>query len=192
MIDHNNLLNKWLKIKDLVVMFNTSGEVWNKKKDWYKSLKENCNGVFWFNGRNNHHFIQDAFSNATNGFFKIGGQGDKEPDLYCDFNGLKKRVEMKGFEKKNNIRVSASKFFGSNGGMKELSKCNSYEEKVKLVTSHYKDDFYLLTRTTQRVMKKINDVEEIEFYLIKKEDMLLKLKDDVKVPQSILDLSNEK
>lgn len=185
------ILNKWYTIKELTELFGTTQQL-NLKKPQYHSLQKIGLGELWHNGRHNHIWIQDMLSCVTNGVLSIGGQGKKNPDMFGTINNQEVRVEHKGFVNENNIRVSASKFFASNGGMTELKKCKSEKEKVDLILKHYTDDYYVLTKTNGESMKAITSVDDIKVFLIKTSDMVPMLKDSDKVPLSILDLSEVK
>lgn len=188
MVRIKTLCNKWMTIGDLLNFFGTPVN-WKYKKQQYEGLRDIGNGELWSSGRHNHIWVQDIFQTIMNGVVTIGGQGTKNPDLFLNELGELKRIEVKGFDKKNKIRVSASKFFASNGGMTELANCSNDEEKNTLVKAHYHDDYYLLTKTNGSSIKKIANVEEIEFFLIKTEEMIPLLQNSNSVPLSILDLS---
>jgi hypothetical protein len=188
MVQIKILCNKWMTIEDLLNFFGTPAN-WKYKKQQYESLKEIGNGELWSSGRHNHIWIQDVFQTITNGMITIGGQGRKNPDLFLNESSKTQRIEVKGFDKKDKIRVSASKFFASNGGMTELAACTTDNDRVALVRSHYHDDYYLLTKSNGNSIKTISNVEEMEFFLIKTEDMIPLLQDSNSVPSSILDLS---
>ena len=172
MIQIESLCNQWLTIKDLLNLFGTPAG-WKYKKQQYESLREIGNGELWHSGRHNHIWIQDIFKEITGGLITIGGQGSKGPDLFANLVCGPKRIEVKGFDKKSKIRVSASKFFASNGGMTELANCSTDTEKQALVRNHYHDDYYLLTSSNGNSIKEISKVEDIEFYLILTEKMII-------------------
>jgi hypothetical protein len=109
--------------------------------------------------------------------------------MYLNEGKKKYRVELKGFKDKNKIRVSASKYFGNNSGMTLLRSLKTEKEKSKHVLDSYTDDYYFLTQTTTEIMKTLEDIGDIQIYLIKKSDMLPLLKDSKTVPKSIIDLS---
>lgn len=189
MITLQQILNKWYTIEELANLFNTTKKLKERKKI-YQQLREIGHGELWHNGRHNHIWIQDLLSCVTNDLLSIGGQGKKEPDMYGEQeNNEKCRVEHKGFEDEENIRVSASKFFATNGGMTELRDCKTKQEKIQLIKQHYTDDYYILTKTNGKKMKKIKDVNNIKVFIIKTSDMIPLLKDSKTVPCSILDLS---
>ncbi|HIJ11157.1 TPA: hypothetical protein HA278_03820 [Candidatus Woesearchaeota archaeon] len=188
MVQIKTLCNKWMTIGDLLNFFGTPID-WKYKKQQYEALRDIGDGELWSSGRHNHIWIQDIFQTIMNGIVTIGGQGTKNPDLFLNEEGELKRVEVKGFDKKNKIRVSASKFFASNGGMTELANCSNNEEKIALVKAHYHDDYYLLTKSNGNSIKEITNVEKIEFFLIKTEVMIPLLQNSNSVPSSILDLS---
>jgi len=191
MIDLQTLTNKWYTIEELTEVFGTQ-KILSSKKVQYHALKSIGHGDLWHNGRHNHIWIQDLINCVSNGLITIGGQGKRQPDLYGTVNGVKVRIEHKGFIKEESIRVSASKFFAANGGMTQLAECKTHKERVKLILGHYTDDYYLLTKTNGEAMKKVKDVNEILVYLIKTTDMVPLLKDSRSVPHSILDLSEAK
>ena len=190
MVQIKSLCNKWMTIEDLLNYFGTPAN-WKYKKQQYESLREIGDGEFWTSGRHNHIWIQDIFQTVTNGLISIGGQGRKNPDLFLNDPASPEplRIEVKGFDKKDKIRVSASKFFASNGGMTELAECKTSAERDALVRSHYHDDYYLLTKSNGNSIKALTRVEDMEFFLIKTDEMIPLLKDSNSVPSSILDLS---
>lgn len=185
------IVNKWYTIKELGKLFGTTKQL-NLKKSQYHNLQNIGLGELWHNGRHNHIWIQDMLSCVTNGLLSIGGQGRKNPDMFALINKQKVRIEHKGFVNENNIRVSASKFFASNGGMTQLKKCKTEQEKTALILQHYTDDYYVLTKTNGDSMKATKNVDDIKVFLIKTSDMIPLLKDSETVPSSILDLSEAK
>jgi len=181
-------INRWLTILELAKIFDAEDELLSKKQS-YETLKTMGNGVLYSSGRHNHIWIQDLIKKVTKSKFTIGGQGNAHPDMYLNEGKNQYRVEMKGFEHKRKIRVSASKFFASNSSSSKLNKLKTKKDKDRLILSCYTDDYYLLTQTTTEVMKALDDIGSIQVYLIKTSDMIPLLKDTKKVPKSIIDLS---
>tara|TARA_R110001583_G_scaffold160694_1_gene312580 strand:+ start:458 stop:1033 length:576 start_codon:yes stop_codon:yes gene_type:complete len=190
MINVESITNRWLTTLELAKVFNTE-EILRHKTEDYQVLKGIGNGDLFYSGRNNHIWVQDLFMALTNKKFIVGGQGKAHPDLYMSEGKAQYRVEVKAFDKKDKIRVSPSKFFASNGGMTELKNLETKKEQSDLVLSHYIDDYYLLTQTTKKALSRMSVISNLQFYLIKKADMLPLLKDDGRVPISIIDLSEE-
>lgn len=119
-------------------------------------LSENCNPLVE-SGRHNHIIISSIISQISDGTFIIGGQGNKEPDLYYEEIGSKARTEQKGFEKGSSVAwVAKSTFFASNHGARNLKewvekeKPSEEEKKKHMIKKSYSDDeYYLLTATAQ-------------------------------------------
>ena len=119
------------------------------------------------NGRVNHYWFQEMLSFVTKGAFVSGGQGNGLPDLWTNINNqLNKRTEVKGMteaEFLNNkpLRVAASKFFASNGGMTEIKKLPTTEQIAEhVMAASYNDDYYLLSETCG-LSKNLEDVNII-------------------------------
>jgi hypothetical protein len=102
------------------------------------------------NGRVNHYWIQDLIACLTGGEITPGGQGNSLPDLFWG----EEQIEVKGLTNKefsNNTptRVSASKFFASNGGITAIKKLGENQKAIKKLVfdASYTDDYYMLTLT---------------------------------------------
>jgi hypothetical protein len=119
------------------------------------------------NGRVNHYWIQGVISILSNGEMVPGGQGNSEPDMYKG----EERVEIKGFtttefETRSPIRVAASKFFASNGGITALKNSDKTLETMKEIvfSSSYSDDYYMLTETCG--LKSLDDFEKVRIIFV--------------------------
>ena len=163
----HKFINKMFTIKQLKQNANAQSlEIYEEFVSALKVVAKHSPQIYE-NGRVNHYWVQTIISILSNGQIIEGGQGNSHPDLYFG----KKRIEVKGFTGKeflNNspIRVSASKFFASNGGITEIKKLGKDIEKINalIVNESYTDDYYMLTETCG--MSTDKPVEDIKIIFI--------------------------
>jgi hypothetical protein len=131
------------------------------------------------NGRNNHVTFGSVMSHLTKGFFQIGGQGNKEPDLFHIPNEKERkervRIETKAFAKnKPYAWVAKSTYFANNSGAQKLKQALpnlTTQESVRpwIMERNYNDDqYYCLTSTA----KWNGNLSETEVFIIKTEDLI--------------------
>ena len=171
-----NRVNTIFTIKDLVD--NATPAVLKKYRkfiDGLKLIEEYANPIIT-NGRINHYWFQALLEILTAGQLIPGGQGNKDPDLYFG----NKRIEVKGFKSKEldefyPIRVGASKFFASNGGIKQLKECDQMLTTMQNIVfaDSYHDDYYMLTETCG--LSSVSQIENIRIVFVSTEKLVKNL-----------------
>ncbi len=145
-----NRVNTIFTIKDLID--NATPAALKNYHEFMSALKviEKYTNPIITNGRINHYWFQTLLQILTAGQLVPGGQGNSQPDLFMGNS----RVEVKGCTSKElddlyPIRVGASKFFASNGGIKQLKECDKQLSTMKgiVFADSYHDDYYMLTET---------------------------------------------
>jgi hypothetical protein len=162
-----NRVNTIFTIKDLID--NATPAALKNYHEFIDALKviEKYTNPIITNGRINHYWFQTLLQILTAGQLVPGGQGNSQPDLFMGDS----RIEVKGCTTPElndlcPIRVSASKFFASNGGIKQLKECDQ-----KLLTMQnivfadsYHDDYYMLTETCG--LKSVSQIKNIRIVFV--------------------------
>jgi hypothetical protein len=162
-----NRINSIFTIKDLVN--SATPQALKNYKEYTTALKvvEKYSNPIITNGRINHYWFQSLLEILTSGQLIPGGQGNSSPDLYMGTSC----IEVKGFNSKEldglyPIRVGASKFFASNGGIKQLKECDKQLTTMKNIvfTDSYHDDYYMLTETCG--LDSVSQIEDIRIIFV--------------------------
>ena len=163
-----DLVNKRFTLGTLA---NISGVDEKIKEEWFtiSSLLLKRSLDSYSNGRVNHHLLQDAINDLSNGIFSGGGQGKGKADCY--FEGG--RVETKAYNSKDKeFHVAASSFFARNCKVPQYRKLleEDSQKAKEFVFAHSYDgnDYYLLTRTS----KLTDHLKDIELIFLEKKKLI--------------------
>ena len=162
-----NHINTVFTIADLKA--NATENAIRKYEEYVDALRviEKQSPVIIRNGRVNHYWFQEIISILSDGELKAGGQGNSEPDMYWG----DRTIEFKGFttsefDNRYPIRVAASKYFASNGGITKLKNSDKTLETMKEIvfSDSYSDDYYILSETCG--LKSISDLEDVRLVFL--------------------------
>lgn len=163
----NKFINTTFTLNDLA--FGASPTGLNKFNELIRGLEimeKYCDPLIT-NGRVNHYWFQSLLEALSDNYLSTGGQGNSSPDMFWG----SKRIEIKGCKTKElnghmPIRVGASKFFASNGGISELKRSDKKLSTMKeiIFRSSYHDDYYMITETCG--IKTVSQIGEIRIIFV--------------------------
>jgi hypothetical protein len=168
-----NYVNTIFTIKDL--MNSATPQALKNYKELISGLKiiEKYTNPIITNGRVNHYWFQSILTALSDGQLVEGGQGNSDPDMFWN----KKTIEIKGCttEELDNlapIRVGASKYFASNGGIKQLKDSDQTLSEMKKIIfkDSYHDDYYMLTETCG--LESLSQIENVRIIFVSTEMLI--------------------
>lgn len=162
-----NYVNTIFTIKDLINNATPQAlKNYNKLISGLKAIEEFSNPIIT-NGRVNHFWFQSILAVLSDNQLIEGGQGNKDPDMFWN----KKTIEIKGCTTKElnslaPIRVAASKYFASNGGIKQLKESNQTLSEMKKIIfkDSYHDHYYMLTETCG--LESLSEIEDVRIIFV--------------------------
>ena len=158
----NKFINTTFTINDLArVASPTALTKFNELIRGLKIVEKYCNPLIT-NGRVNHYWFQSLLEALSDDQLSSGGQGNSNPDMFWG----SKTIELKGCKTTElnghiPIRVGASKFFATNGGISQLKKSDKKLSTIKdiIFGNCYHDDYYMITETCG--LKSVSQIGEI-------------------------------
>ena len=171
-----NYVNTIFTIKDLIN--NATPQVlknYNKLISGLKIIEEYSNPIIT-NGRVNHFWFQSILAVLSGNQLTEGGQGNSNPDMFWD----KRTIEIKGcttleLDNLAPIRVGASKYFASNGGIKQLKDSDQTLSEMKKIIfkDSYHDHYYMLTETCG--LESLSQIENVRIIFVSTEKLIKNL-----------------